>query len=81
MLEFSDVIERIKDVICFDYQDGKVLDKHVAYELGLKPETLASKKNKNLVPYSELAAFAIRRKISTNWLLFGIGKTEMDYNK
>ena len=81
MVKVEDVFERVKDVICFEYKDQKVLDKHVAYELGMEPSSFASKKHRNLLPYDELTAFALRRKISINWLFFGIGKMEMDYAK
>jgi len=81
MVKAEDVFERVKDVICFEYKDQKVLDKHVAYELGIDPASFATKKYRNLLPYDEITMFAIRRKISINWLLFGIGKMEMDYAK
>ncbi|MEK6659526.1 MAG: hypothetical protein AABY36_07605 [Campylobacterota bacterium] len=81
MVKVCDIVERIKDVISKDYPDGKVLDKNVAYELGVSPSSLAVKKSRNLIAYDELTMFCIRRKINTNWLFFGIGDMEMDYAK
>lgn len=79
MVNMSEVIERIKDVISKDYPDSKVLDKNVAYALGITPDNLSTKKSRNLIPYDELTIFCIERKVSTNWLFFGIGKQVMNY--
>lgn len=78
MLNMESVIERIKEVMADEYKT-KVLDKNVAYELGLTPTTLSSQKTRDLVPYDQLTMFCIRRKISTNWLFFGTGPMEMNY--
>ena len=79
MVNMIDITERIKDVISRDYPDSKVFDKNVAYELGISPDNLSTKKSRNLIPCNDLAAFCISRKISIHWLFFGIGTMEMNY--
>lgn len=73
-----EIIERIKDVISHDYPDKKIKDKHVAFVLNIKPNSLAILKTRGLLPYEDLVYFCIRRKISLNWLLFGIGSKGLD---
>ena len=85
MFNMEDVAERVKDVISRNDPENRVLDKNVAYALGLTPAALsvrkirAEKYNKNLFPYEKLVEFCIENKISANWLFFGIGEMEMNY--
>jgi hypothetical protein len=74
----TDIVERVKDVLSHDHPGQKIFDKNVAYELGIIPDTLKSKKNRGLVPYDELMMFCIRRRVSPTWLLFGIGPMRME---
>ena len=78
MVSMVEIVERVKEVL-FDEYKGKVLDKNVAYELGVTPSTLASQKSRELLPYDELTLFCLKRKISVHWLLFGIGEKEVQY--
>lgn len=80
MLNMDNVVDRIKDILADEYQ-YKVLDKNVAHELGLTATALSTQKSRDLVPYDNLTMFCIRRKISTNWLFFGVGTKEMSYAK
>lgn len=78
MAIMDDVVERIKDIMSEDYPCA-VLDKNVAYELGITPGALAVKKSRNHMPYDELTMFCIKYNVSTNWLFFGLGSKEMSY--
>jgi len=78
MLDIEMVIQRIKEVLEDEYKN-KVLDKNVAYELGISNSTLSTMKSRKLVPYDALTSFCYTRKINTNWLFFGIGSMEMNY--
>ncbi|MBL4730772.1 MAG: helix-turn-helix domain-containing protein [Sulfurimonas sp.] len=80
MLNMQSVVRRIKDVLIDEYKIN-VLDKNVAHELGLTATALSSQKSRDLIPYDALAMFCIRRKVSVNWLFFGVGNMEMDYAK
>lgn len=70
MLEFSTILERIKDILSEDITFRKVLDKDVAETLHIHPITFASMKKRNSVPFMEILQFCARKKISINWLLF-----------
>jgi hypothetical protein len=77
----EDIVERIKDVLSRDTHDTKVLDKNVAFALGINPAALSMKKNRNLLPYDELTMFCINNKVNTNCLFFVIGSMDMNYSK
>ena len=73
----EEIVERMKDVISHDHPNRKIRDKHVALALSIRPDSLCVKKAKGLIPYEEVVMFCLRRKISVNWMLFGIGQMEM----
>ncbi len=70
MVDFHEVIERLKDIISSKKIGGKVYDKDVAMELGIAPATFATMKKRGSVPYREIMEFCARKKISINWLFF-----------
>jgi hypothetical protein len=67
---FNEIIEKIKDVISNETENGKVFDKDVASELNISQATFATMKKRGAVPYKELMEFCARRKLSINWLFF-----------
>jgi len=70
MIEFMDVIERVRDVLMKE-KDKKILYKDIALALGLGQDYLAVIKRRGKVPYEALAIFADKENISLNWLLLG----------
>lgn len=74
----NDIVERIKDVISHEYPDKKIKDKHAAFALGIRPDCLKSKKSRGLIPYETVMMFCIHRRVSANWMLFGIGSMRLD---
>lgn len=70
MIEFSEIIEKLKDVISTKKIGGKVFDKDVAMELGIPQTTFATMKKRNSIPYEELMQFCAAKKLSINWLFF-----------
>jgi SOS-response transcriptional repressor LexA len=70
MISFSEVIEKIKDIISTKKIGGKVFDKDVANELGIPQPTFATMKKRGAIPYGEIMEFCARKKISINWLFF-----------
>jgi len=70
MIDFSEVIERMKDIISTKKIGDKVYDKDVAAELGIAQATFATMKKRGSIPYREIMEFCARRKISINWLFF-----------
>ncbi|MEA3419654.1 MAG: LexA family transcriptional regulator [Campylobacterota bacterium] len=70
MIEFSEIIEKLKDVISTKKIGGKVFDKDVAMELGIPQTSFATMKKRNSIPYEELMQFCAAKKLSINWLFF-----------
>jgi hypothetical protein len=70
MVEFGEIIEKLKDVISTKKIGGKVFDKDVAMELGIPQASFATMKKRNSIPYEELMQFCARKKLSINWLFF-----------
>jgi len=70
MVEFSTVIDKLKEVISERSLSNKIFDKDVANELGIPQATFATMKKRNSVPYEEILEFCAIKKISANWLFF-----------
>lgn len=69
MIDFSEVMQRIKTVLSSKIQKDKILDKDIALALKLEPQYYAVMKKRNKIPYESIAYFAKRQKISMNWIL------------
>lgn len=70
MVDFGEIIEKLKDVISTKKIGGKVFDKDVAMELGIPQTSFATMKKRNSIPYQELMQFCASKKLSINWLFF-----------
>lgn len=70
MVEFGEIIEKLKDVISSKKIGGKVFDKDVAMELGIAQTSFATMKKRNSIPYKELIEFCASKRLSINWLFF-----------
>jgi phage repressor protein C with HTH and peptisase S24 domain len=70
MVDFSEIIEKIKDVISSHKDSKKIFDKDVADILGIPQASFATMKKRNSIPYQELLEFCATKKISANWLFF-----------
>jgi phage repressor protein C with HTH and peptisase S24 domain len=70
MVAFTEIIEKLKDILSETKIGGKVFDKDVANALGIPPATFATMKKRNSVPYEEILEFCAMKKISANWLFF-----------
>jgi len=70
MVDFHEVIEKLKDILSTKKIGGKVYDKDVAAELGIAQATFATMKKRGSIPYREIMEFCARKKISINWLFF-----------
>ena len=71
MINFLDVIDKIKDIISTKKKERRIYDKDVATELGIPQATFATMKKREAIPYREIMEFCARKKISINWLFFG----------
>jgi len=70
IMNFKDVLPKIKDVISKELGDKKIYDKDVADALSINHLTFATMKNRGKVPYEEILNFCASRKISINWLFY-----------
>lgn len=70
MLDVSEIIDKLKDIISADGKIGKVFDKDVANSLELSQANFATMKNRGKIPYSNILNFCAIKKISINWLLY-----------
>ncbi|SFZ98643.1 phage repressor protein, putative [hydrothermal vent metagenome] len=69
MIDFQEVMQRMKEVILSQSEKKKVLDRDIADVLNLSPQYYAVIKKRNKIPYENLAYFCQEHKISMNWIL------------
>ncbi len=70
MIDFSEVMQRIKTLLSSKIKKDKVLDKDIALALNIDPQNFAVIKRRQRVPFEAIAYFAKKHKISMNWILF-----------
>ena len=71
MILVSDMIEKLKDVLSKENDDGKIFDKDVASALEISQANFATMKTRNKIPFGNVLDFCALKKISINWLLYG----------
>ena len=69
MIHFDEVIQRIKETLCKQKQNTKVLDKDIALALNLNPQYYAVMKKRKKIPYEAISHFSASHKLNMNWLL------------
>lgn len=69
MIEFHEVMQRVKEILYVQTKKEKILDRDIADSLGLDPQYFAVIKRRKKIPYESLAQFCKRHKISLNWIL------------
>ncbi len=70
MIDFCEVMQRVKNILSKQTNKQKVLDKEVALALKIDPKNYAVIKKRKKIPYESLAFFAKQNKLNMNWLLF-----------
>ncbi len=70
MIEYSEVMQRIKTILSSKIKKEKVLDKDIAIALELDPQYYAVMKRRKKIPYESIAYFSKTHKINMNWILF-----------
>jgi len=70
MIRLSDIVDKLKDILCENGIERKIFDKDVAEALNIPQGTFASMKKRNSIPYEEILEFCAIKKISVNWLFF-----------
>jgi len=69
MIDFHDVIQRIKQVLTLQINKEKIRDRDIADALALDPQYFAVIKRRKKIPYESIAHFCKKHKISINWIL------------
>ena len=69
MIEFQEVMQRVKETLLTCQNKEKILDRDIAEALGLDPQYFAVIKRRKKIPYEQLAYFSHSRKLNMNWLL------------
>lgn len=70
MIDFSEVMQRIKTLLSSKIKKDKVLDKDIALALDIEPQNFAVIKRRQRIPFEAIAHFSKKHKISMNWILF-----------
>ena len=69
MIDFHEVMQRVKQILVAQTQKEKVLDRDIADSLELDPQYFAVIKRRKKIPYESLAHFCKQHKISMTWIL------------
>jgi hypothetical protein len=71
MLSYTQIIEKIKDIISQEHGNKKILDKDIAAALEIDYNRFRQQKHRDIfIPYSEIMQFLAKRNISINWFFF-----------
>ena len=69
MINFQEVIQRVKQILAQHNKKAKILDRDIADALELDPQYFAVIKRRKKIPYEAIAYFCRRYNISMNWIL------------
>jgi hypothetical protein len=69
MIEFQDVMLRVKEILLQKSNEDKIRDRDIAISLELDPQYFAVIKRRKKIPYENLAYFCKKYNISLNWIL------------
>lgn len=69
MIDFHEVIHRIKQALTLHIEKEKILDRDIANALSLDPQYFAVIKKRQKIPYEAIAHFCKKHHISMNWIL------------
>ena len=69
MIDFHEVMQRVRDILLIQTKKEKILDRDIADSLDLDPQYFAVIKRRKKIPYEPLAHYCKDHKISLNWLL------------
>ena len=69
MIDFSDVMQRVRTILMQERQKEKILDRDIASALDLDPQYFAVIKRRKKIPFEKLALFCKETKVNLNWIL------------
>jgi len=71
MIDFHQVMQRVKLVLSTKINKNKIYDKDIAIALHINPQNYAVIKRRTKIPFEEIAYFSKKHHINMTWLLFG----------
>ncbi|MEY3002002.1 MAG: hypothetical protein RLZZ428_377 [Pseudomonadota bacterium] len=81
MIEFQQVMQRMKEILSKQMEKEKILDKDIADSLQLDPQYFAVIKKRRKIPYESLAHFSTQYDINLNWILLAQQPTYLQNDK
>ncbi len=69
MIDFQEVMKRMKKILSLQMQKEKILDKDIAQALQLDPQYYAVIKKRKKIPFEAIAYFSQQYKVNMNWIL------------
>jgi len=70
MIDFYEVMQRMKIILAKEKNKEKILDKEIALALKIDPKNYAVIKRRNKIPYEAIAHFSHKNRLNMNWILF-----------
>jgi len=70
MIDFYEVMSRIRMILSIQTKKEKILDKDIAIALKIDPQNYAVIKRRKRIPFEAIAYFSKKHKLSMNWILF-----------
>jgi hypothetical protein len=70
MIDFNEVMQRIRSILSQKKKKEKILDKDIALALDINPQNYAVIKRRQRVPYEAIAHFSKKNRLNMTWLLF-----------
>ena len=80
MNEFKTILIKLKEIIAGQHKsNSKVLDKHIAAVLNIKPATLASYKSRDTLPYKAILTYCHNNRLDVRKILFDESEPIINY--
>jgi len=70
MIDFNEVMQRIRSILSQQKKKEKILDKDVALALDINPQNYAVIKRRQRIPYEAIARFSKKNRLNMTWILF-----------
>ena len=70
MIDFNEVMQRIRSILSQKKKKEKILDKDVALALDINPQNYAVIKRRQRIPYEAIAHFSKNNRLNMTWILF-----------
>jgi hypothetical protein len=69
MIDFNDVMFRVKQILQTQNRKKRIFDKDIAHALVLSPQNYAVMKKRKKIPYPSISSFSQNHNLNMNWVL------------